>query len=298
MRVTLSQTVYRRLLIYSPSTGFLAAPDSTPSGALYRNGTVDGAVTVTVTSISTGKYKVSFTVPSGYSVDDVLELEVTWAISGSNAAFVWAMQVDATVNSRSTYAGGDTSGTTTLLSRLTSTRAGLLDNIDATVSSRMATFTLPTNFSSLAISGAGAVTAGTVSDKTGYSLSQAFPTNFSAMVLDVSGRVQVQPGTGTGQINLSSGGVAVASMGNGVITAASIAADAITAAKIATDAIDADALAADAIAEVKTALEAAGSSLATLLTRLGTPTSGSVASNTEDAKAAAQAAASLAGQLG
>lgn len=39
----------------------------------------------------------------------------------------------------STYAGGDTSGTTTLLSRLTSTRAGNLDNLDATVSSRLAT---------------------------------------------------------------------------------------------------------------------------------------------------------------
>lgn len=39
--------------------------------------------------------------------------------------------LDATVSSRSTYAGGDTSGTTTLLSRLTSTRAGYLDNISS-----------------------------------------------------------------------------------------------------------------------------------------------------------------------
>jgi hypothetical protein len=37
--------------------------------------------------------------------------------------------LDATVSSRSTYAGADTSGTTTLLSRLTSTRAGYLDNL-------------------------------------------------------------------------------------------------------------------------------------------------------------------------
>ena len=44
--------------------------------------------------------------------------------------------LDATVSSRSTYAGADTSGTTTLLSRLTSGRAGNLDNLDATVSSR------------------------------------------------------------------------------------------------------------------------------------------------------------------
>lgn len=39
--------------------------------------------------------------------------------------------LDATVSSRSTYSGGDTSGTTTLLSRLTSTRAGYLDNLSA-----------------------------------------------------------------------------------------------------------------------------------------------------------------------
>jgi hypothetical protein len=37
--------------------------------------------------------------------------------------------LDADVSSRSTYAGGDTSGTTTLLARLTSTRAGNLDNL-------------------------------------------------------------------------------------------------------------------------------------------------------------------------
>lgn len=47
----------------------------------------------------------------------------------------------------STYAGGDTSGTTTLLSRLTGTRAGLLDNLDAAISSLTALFT--------AIKGAG-----------------------------------------------------------------------------------------------------------------------------------------------
>jgi hypothetical protein len=44
------------------------------------------------------------------------------------------------------------------------------NNLNATITSRMATFTLPTNFSSMAISGTGAVTAGTVSDKSGYSL--------------------------------------------------------------------------------------------------------------------------------
>lgn len=47
----------------------------------------------------------------------------------------------------------------------------------------------PTNFASLAITVGGAVTAGTVSDKTGYSLSQAFPANFSALGINVSGHI-------------------------------------------------------------------------------------------------------------
>jgi hypothetical protein len=52
----------------------------------------------------------------------------------------------------STYAGGDTSGTTTLLSRLTSTRAGLLDNLDAAISSRLATagYTSPPSAATIA----------------------------------------------------------------------------------------------------------------------------------------------------
>ncbi len=44
--------------------------------------------------------------------------------------------LDAAISSRSTYAGADTAGTTTLLARLTAIRAGLLDNLDAAISSR------------------------------------------------------------------------------------------------------------------------------------------------------------------
>jgi hypothetical protein len=50
------------------------------------------------------------------------------------------------------------------------------NNLNATITSRMATFVLPGNFSSLAITAAGAVTVGTNNDKTGYSLAVAPPT--------------------------------------------------------------------------------------------------------------------------
>lgn len=133
----------------------------------------------------------------------------------------------------------------------------LKDNLDAAVSSRMATFTLPTNFSSLSINGSGlvditqtaadkvwgtgtrvltagtnivlakgtgitgfndiaataivsggaittsggavstvtsvtnGVTVSTNNDKTGYSLTQAFPTNFALLAINGSGQVTV-----------------------------------------------------------------------------------------------------------
>jgi hypothetical protein len=51
------------------------------------------------------------------------------------------------------------------------------------------TQTFPANFSSLAITVGGAVTAGTVSDKTGYSLTQAFPTNFGSLLINSSGHL-------------------------------------------------------------------------------------------------------------
>lgn len=165
-------------------------------------------------------------------------------------------------------------------------------NLNATITSRMATFTLPTNFSSLAITGGGAVTAGTVSDKTGYSLStsQTFSTTGSVGSVtgavgsvtgavgsvsgDVSGKVLgggagtitgdgVRAASVTGNVGGSVGSVtgnvggnvvgSVASVTNAV-TVGTINANAINAAAIATDAIDADAIAASAVAEIQSGL--------------------------------------------
>jgi len=63
------------------------------------------------------------------------------SVTGLNASLL-----DVAVSTRSTYAGADTSGVTTLLGRVTGPRATALDNLDATISSRMASFTLPTGF--------------------------------------------------------------------------------------------------------------------------------------------------------
>src|ERR1019366_2999552 len=50
-------------------------------------------------------------------------------------------------------------------------------------------------------------TASTVSDKTGYSLTQAFPTNFASLVIDVNGRVDISKLNGTALNNLIAGRV-------------------------------------------------------------------------------------------
>lgn len=63
-------------------------------------------------------------------------------------------------------------------------------NLDKTGYSLTQAF--PTNFASLAITVGGAVTAGTVSDKTGYSLTQAFPANFADLAITATtGKVTV-----------------------------------------------------------------------------------------------------------
>ncbi len=81
------------------------------------------------------------------------------------------------------------------------------NNLNATVSSRLASSAVPTNFSSMAITGGGAVTVGTNSNKTGYSLTQAFPSNFSSMAIDGSGRIDLGKWIGTAPNALISGRV-------------------------------------------------------------------------------------------
>lgn len=54
---------------------------SLPTASLLRNGSVDGAVTVTVTRLSLGRYVASFTVPSGYAAGDDLSVSISATVS-------------------------------------------------------------------------------------------------------------------------------------------------------------------------------------------------------------------------
>lgn len=51
--------------------------------------------------------------------------------TAGQAGYILGTYVDAAVSTRSTYSGADTAGTTTLLSRLSASRAGYLDNLSA-----------------------------------------------------------------------------------------------------------------------------------------------------------------------
>lgn len=140
--------------VYGPAgelTGTCAVPgaSSVLSGVPVDNTT--GTATISAASIRSALGLASANLDS-----QLAAIPTTAAPSAATvAAAVWASltsglstvgtvgkllvdQLDAAISTRSTYAGGDTSGTTTLLSRLTSGRAGNLDNLDATVSSRLA----------------------------------------------------------------------------------------------------------------------------------------------------------------
>lgn len=134
-----------------------------------------------------------------------IEFEVV-AFDPQSATNLGLSNLDATISSRgtSTYAGGDTAGTTTLLGRVTGTvplasdftsaRATKLDNLDATVTSRMATYTQPSGFlaatfpttvaSTTNITGGTITTvSGNVSGSVGGISGVTFPTGFSTLTV-------------------------------------------------------------------------------------------------------------------
>jgi hypothetical protein len=63
------------------STGAAADADSLPVATANKNGTDDGAFTLTVTKIDTGRYKVTGTIPAGYAVGDVVNVSVAATVA-------------------------------------------------------------------------------------------------------------------------------------------------------------------------------------------------------------------------
>lgn len=122
--------------VYNPAGTHIVTAGSVTelANGVYFYTLASGSVT------TTGEYVAVFhTTDATVDQQDIPSL---WVVNRAGIS-----HLDADVSSRSTYAGADTAGTTTLLARLTSTRAGLLDNLDAAISSRLAasSYTAPDN---------------------------------------------------------------------------------------------------------------------------------------------------------
>jgi len=124
----------------TPATGKTLAVTISKAGAAFGN---PSAGAVNATEVGNGWYSYALsTTDTGTVGDLVVRLtgsgvdDAERTLQVVNAATGGLGNLDAAVSSRSTYAGADTAGTTTLLSRLTAPRATNLDNLDAAVSSR------------------------------------------------------------------------------------------------------------------------------------------------------------------
>lgn len=79
-------TVTNRFFTRDPSTGSLTDADSLPTGAIYREGTLDATATVTVTKVAstTGIYTYSYTLPADWSAGNLVRLEISATVAGES----------------------------------------------------------------------------------------------------------------------------------------------------------------------------------------------------------------------
>lgn len=76
------------------ASGAATDADSTPSGTLYENG-ADSGETVTVSNVSTGLYKASFSIPNDASAEDVFDLVIVATVdSVTGKDSVWRAVCD------------------------------------------------------------------------------------------------------------------------------------------------------------------------------------------------------------
>lgn len=77
---------FGEFIVSHPTTSAATNADSTPSATMVQNGVDDEAVTLTVTNVETGRYKITGTIPSEYTAGDVIQVVVTATVNSINAA--------------------------------------------------------------------------------------------------------------------------------------------------------------------------------------------------------------------
>jgi hypothetical protein len=213
--------------VTSSSTGAAVNADSTPTAVLVRNGSDDGTVALTVTNVDAGRYKVTGTIPATYAAGDKLQIAVAATIGGTTAKGILSLGVldakrnadlndfnpaAATVSANVTQwrgtdvlvpqqAGVPIVDIGFVVGQAASTTSGPIDaNVVQWNSVPVAPSDTPgfpkvtvksgTGTGELLLA-SGQLTIGTNNDKTGYALTQAFPANFAALVIDAAGRVDL-----------------------------------------------------------------------------------------------------------
>lgn len=76
----------RKTFTTHDATGAATNADSLPTASVYRNGTLDAAVTVTVANLATGLYSAVCTLPSGYAAGDSVQVVVSATVGGVTAS--------------------------------------------------------------------------------------------------------------------------------------------------------------------------------------------------------------------
>jgi hypothetical protein len=131
-------------------TGNLSGSVGSVTGAVGSVTGAVGSVTGAVGSVTGAVGSVTGNVGGNVVGSVASVVGAVGSVTGLTAA-----NLDVAVSTRSTYAGADTAGTTTLLSRLSAGRATNLDNLDAAVTTRLASasYTAPDNATISAIAG-------------------------------------------------------------------------------------------------------------------------------------------------
>lgn len=170
MKYKPSQAYYKEFTTARFSTGAAYDATGTPVATANKNGTDDGAFSLTVTNIDTGRNKITGTVPSGYADGDIVNVTVAATVDGVAAKAVVDTFLVVTSREADIYA------------RVGAPAGASVSADVAAVKSDSAAILLDTGTDGVVVAGAS---------KTGYSLTQSFPTNFAALSITAGGLVDI-----------------------------------------------------------------------------------------------------------
>jgi len=161
--------------------------DALPTAILFRNGSAS-AVTVNITTTAeTGLYLAAFTTlgaGDGWAKTDRLFVRATAVIDGTSyKATIWNSFSEVDAPMRGTDGANTVTPTNLSAAQVRTELAMELARIDANISSR-------STFAGGAVASVtDPVTVGTNNDKTGYALTQSFPSNFASLGITGDGYV-------------------------------------------------------------------------------------------------------------